>query len=343
MWVMKTDSLILLAIQVIGGLGDSAVLVDKNFRVIKANQPFWQLMSWSEVDEQEQIEAGLNVFEWLHHGNNSERILLMSGLKSGRSLCNIDVTLVNDQDKTIPCKLNAIPFGPNLPADLLILVYKTCEEIHLQREYRVLLHGEMERGHELERQVAERTRQLKDALDEVVQLSRVDPLTGLLNRRAFQEFALPMLGLIARHKRRGALILSDLDHFKKLNDTFGHPAGDAMLVAVSHALKSSVRQEDVVCRFGGEEFLIFLTEVNMSGIEVTVNRCLDAIRHIKADDFIPEKNYRQTISMGVALIPEHGSKLEHLIAIADSALYQAKHNGRNRYVLASPVTASLER
>ena len=340
MRVMNTDSLILLATQVMDGLCDSAVLVDKNFRVLSANQHFWQLMSWSKLDEQEHIDAGLNVFDWAHHGNNSERILLTSCIKSGRALCNIDVALLNDQDKAIPCKLNAIPFGPKFPADLLIMVYKTCEEVHLQKEYRVLLHGEMERGHELERQVAERTRQLKDALDEVVQLSRVDPLTGLLNRRAFQEFALPMLGLIARHKRRGALILSDLDHFKKLNDTFGHPAGDAMLVAVSHALKSSVRQEDVVCRFGGEEFLIFLTEVKIGGIEVTVNRCLDAIRSIKAEDFIPEKNYRQTISMGVAFIPEHGSKLEHLIAIADSALYQAKRQGRDRYVLASPTAAS---
>ena len=334
---MNKDGLILLAIQVLDGLCDSAVLVDKNLRVITANSHFWQLMEWSKLDEQHRIDAGVNLFDWLHQGNHSEKILLNSCMKNGQCINNIEVALRGEEGENILCKLNAIPFGPKPAPELLILIYRSYgEELHLQREYRVLLHGEMERGHELERQVAERTRQLKDALDEVVQLSRVDPLTGLLNRRAFQESALPMLGLIARHKRRGALILSDLDYFKKLNDTFGHPAGDAMLVAVSHALKSSVRQEDVVCRFGGEEFLIFLTEVRAGGIEVTVQRCLESIRNIKVDPFIPDKNYRQTISMGVALVPEHGSQLDHLIAIADSALYQAKRKGRDCYVMAKP-------
>jgi diguanylate cyclase (GGDEF)-like protein len=332
---MGKKSLLQTAIQMINGLQDAAVLIDRNAKLLYSNELFW-LLSGKTKKSVDQC-GDFNFLDWYHGEHQHEKDSIMASFKSGHPLKALEVSLVDQLHNPIVCRLNSIPLGEENAPEALILIYRNLtDELRLQKEYRSLLHGEMERGHDLERQVAERTKQLKEALDEVVQLSRIDPLTGLLNRRAFYESALPMLGLISRHQRHGALILSDLDHFKKINDTYGHPAGDAMLVAVAHALKASIRHEDVVCRYGGEEFLIFLSEVKPGGIEKTAQRCLEAIRQIKTKDFISDKSYQQTISLGVALIPEHGTQMDKLISIADTALYQAKHKGRNNFVIAEP-------
>lgn len=165
-----------------------------------------------------------------------------------------------------------------------------------------------------------------------------DPLTNLFNRRYLEE---SLQREVARVKRRGAslgVIMVDLDHFKEFNDAFGHKAGDALLAALATLLKNHIRQEDIACRYGGEEFLMILPETPLT---VTVQRAeelRELVSRLKVQ-FLGQTLGMITASLGVAAFPEHGDDWEELIRTADTALYRAKKEGRNRVVVA-PVLES---
>ena len=164
-------------------------------------------------------------------------------------------------------------------------------------------------------------------------LSVRDPLTGLFNRRYLSESLGRELG---RSKRRGlplAVLAFDLDHFKDFNDRFGHPAGDAVLVAFAKLLQSRSRNEDIACRLGGEEFVLIMPEMD---IGVALRRAGELMQVLSELDVIHEGKIlpRLTTSIGVATSPEHGHLPEALLAQADQALYEAKSQGRNRIMVA---------
>jgi diguanylate cyclase (GGDEF)-like protein/PAS domain S-box-containing protein len=328
--------------EIIDGLHDAAVVIDEQFNVVHANPNLYRTMGWSRKRCAKAIEAGLNHFDWMHAGETSEREWAQKCFTNGRPLTQAEVHLTLKGDVEGLFQLNYVPLkNENDSIVGLALVYRdVSDEAKLQKEYRVLLDKEKERADELERLVEERTRQLKDALKEVVQLSRTDALTGLLNRRAFEEAVAPMMSLSERHFRHGAILLCDLDHFKAVNDTFGHQAGDVVLVETAKALKNSVRKEDVVCRYGGEEFVIFLSEIQRENVMITANRCLNAIKNIPVQDLVKGKKDQQTMSMGVALFPEHGSHLSDLIGLADQALYVSKESGRDRFNISEGSASS---
>jgi diguanylate cyclase (GGDEF)-like protein len=125
----------------------------------------------------------------------------------------------------------------------------------------------------------------------------------------------------------------DVDHFKKYNDTYGHPAGDDVLVKIASILKESVRSVDYAARYGGEEFLLILTETPLDGALEVAER----IRTSVTEDTFGSDNEKVeiTVSIGVAEFPENGDRSESIIASADAALYKAKRRGRNRVVEAS--------
>ena len=172
-------------------------------------------------------------------------------------------------------------------------------------------------------------------------LSVRDPLTGLFNRRYLSE----SLGReLARSKRRGlplAVLAFDLDHFKDFNDRFGHPAGDAVLVAFAKLLQARSRSEDIACRLGGEEFVLIMPEMD---IGVALRRAGELMQVLSELDVIHEGKIlpRLTTSIGVATAPEHGHLPEGLLAHADQALYEAKAQGRNRIMVANRPTPSNE-
>jgi two-component system cell cycle response regulator len=155
-----------------------------------------------------------------------------------------------------------------------------------------------------------------------------DGLTGLTNHRAFQErFA----GLHALAERRGgklAVILTDIDHFKKINDTYGHPVGDAVLRRVAAIFTGRARKVDIVARYGGEEFVIILPDADGAGAEAFANKLRE---EIAAQTMTSDKGpFHVTISMGIAEYPQDTTARPELIERADQALYQCKHGGRNR-------------
>lgn len=156
-----------------------------------------------------------------------------------------------------------------------------------------------------------------------------DPLTHLFNRRYLEESLNLELARANRSDAPLGLMMIDVDHFKRFNDTFGHDAGDTVLRAVGQALPGQVRAGDVVCRYGGEEFTVILPDADL---DLTLKRAEEirqavmalAVRHQK------QSLAQVTVSIGVAARPLHGDTAESLLASADAALYRAKVNGRNR-------------
>jgi diguanylate cyclase (GGDEF)-like protein len=157
-----------------------------------------------------------------------------------------------------------------------------------------------------------------------------DGLTGLVNHRTFQERFSTMLGRAERHPMRVAFILTDIDHFKKINDTHGHPTGDQVLRRVAAILKASARKIDIVARYGGEEFALVLEGTNRTGARQLAERIRQEVEAQKHDS--ANGAFRATLSLGVAVYPDDGKSKQELISNADQALYAAKHSGRNRTV-----------
>ncbi|MCU1517747.1 MAG: diguanylate cyclase [Pseudarthrobacter sp.] len=153
-----------------------------------------------------------------------------------------------------------------------------------------------------------------------------DDLTGLLNRKAFLDLASEQLADPAVTRASGALILADLDHFKAVNDTYGHAAGDVALQAFARACQDTVRSTDLSGRYGGEEFVLLIPGATASAAE----KIADAISHRMAGAAEQDGPKMPTVSYGIATYDAGTPGLDALIASADSALYAAKSQGRNR-------------
>jgi two-component system, cell cycle response regulator len=169
--------------------------------------------------------------------------------------------------------------------------------------------------------------------EEIYKLSILDGLTGVHNKRFFSEFLEREVARSIRHGHSLGLIMFDIDHFKKVNDTYGHLAGDAVLMGLTRRLKPRIRREDILARVGGEEFAVVLADTNRAG---ALHLAEDLRQMVEREPFKchhDTPDLTVTISLGVAAI-EPGDKLEpdELVKKADTALYGAKNGGRNRVV-----------
>jgi diguanylate cyclase (GGDEF)-like protein len=159
-----------------------------------------------------------------------------------------------------------------------------------------------------------------------------DGLTGLFNRHFLQIALERELVRTARRKGMLSVLMVDVDHFKRLNDQFGHAAGDAILKEVARVFCNSVRSEDLVCRYGGEEFMIILPDISPEAAFHRAEIIRKAVANLRTE--LNNELYSSvTISIGGALFPKDGETSEALIRYADAALYRAKHDGRNRVVM----------
>ncbi|MCB2186505.1 MAG: GGDEF domain-containing protein [Deltaproteobacteria bacterium] len=175
--------------------------------------------------------------------------------------------------------------------------------------------------------------ELETAKRRIEDLSRTDALTGLNNRRHFFDTAEQMLALARRHGHPVTALLLDLDHFKAVNDRFGHLAGDEVLRRTAATLASVVRGTDLLARYGGEEFVLLLPHTAGAEALRFCGRLRDQLAETwrAAADGLPQV----TVSIGAACSQEHGLELGPLLAAADQALYQAKEQGRDGAVLAA--------
>jgi diguanylate cyclase (GGDEF)-like protein len=180
--------------------------------------------------------------------------------------------------------------------------------------------------------VADRLRDQRAALTEAERRAQTDPLTGVLNRRSLVE---RLDAACLRARARGlpiALLFIDLDHFKEINDTFGHAAGDACLSAVIAPIQAELRQSDVIGRYGGEEFVVILSSADITAAHPIAERIRNRVESVRIEGFgVP---IQLTCSIGVATSDTLGVWGQHLIAQADAAVYAAKRSGRNRVQVA---------
>ena len=189
------------------------------------------------------------------------------------------------------------------------------------------------RGEDLARYQAE----LEAANDRLRGLAVTDDLTGLKNRRAFEERLAFEVSMARRKRRDLTLVLIDADNFKRVNDQLGHSAGDSVLQQLARVLQATVRLTDLATRFGGEEFAVILPENDeRSGL-------LWCARLQKALAGAPWEHYPVTVSMGAAGLTPACVDGSHLVAMADQALYRAKRQGKDRFVGASEVDAGVGR
>lgn len=238
-----------------------------------------------------------------------------------------------------------------LRAERARLSHRASAKYYLLRVEHELTHAraERDRAHaqrlETERLNAELERLNSDLQHKMIQVEALkaqlsveavhDPLTQLFNRRYLDSV---MPGLLAAAERRGtplALAMIDLDHFKQVNDRFGHPAGDAVLREIGRVLPRALRPADVVCRYGGEEFCIALPDADGAGAQKAL-----ASLAARLGDLRVEWNGRTlggfTFSAGVALLGTHGRNMADLVSAADRAMYEAKAAGRDRVFVAEP-------
>jgi diguanylate cyclase (GGDEF)-like protein len=168
--------------------------------------------------------------------------------------------------------------------------------------------------------------------DATERMATTDGLTGLLNHRTFQGRLDEHLLAAQRYGRKLSVILCDIDHFKAVNDTHGHPVGDQVLRGVARVLAREARTTDLVARYGGEEFAVVMPETDTAGALVIAERIRVRIAELVTET--AQGPLRITMSLGVATCPEDGQKKAELVERADGCLYHAKRHGRNRSVAA---------
>ena len=182
----------------------------------------------------------------------------------------------------------------------------------------------------LMRELNAKNRELSSANARILELTRTDPLTGLANRRYFDERIRQAVSLAQRQAQPLTVVMTDIDHFKSVNDRFGHDVGDRVLKGYARLMTEMTRTEDLVARLGGEEFILMLPVTGgRQAREVT-----ERIRVALPQRDLAGNGHRVTASFGISqLLP--GESIAELIKRADTALYQAKHGGRNRTMVSA--------
>ena len=163
-----------------------------------------------------------------------------------------------------------------------------------------------------------------DEKDYFVDLAVRDGLTGLFNRRYFNELINIEISRLKRAPSSLSLLMLDIDNFKNYNDKEGHQAGDELLKGAAKVFNNSVRTSDIVCRYGGEEFIILLPQTDKTGAQIIAERL-----RVQFGLYLPT-----TVSIGISTIPQDAQNMEDLIKKADDAMYQAKKSGKNKWCVA---------
>lgn len=224
----------------------------------------------------------------------------------------------------------------NAPCSYFKLVYEPLQQVSSHcyllmmqdiTEYETAVQVLKARNDELQRRLTDIER-LKNRIREQ---SIRDPLTNLYNRRFLNEFMERELALARRNQKPLALVMLDLDHFKQLNDQFGHQTGDKVIEMVAKHLLRQSRRTDILFRYGGEEFLVILPNTTAAQARHLAENWRVHVE--QAQVFAKHQPVTITLSAGVAVYPEHGTTAFNLIQAADEALYQAKAAGRNQVVM----------
>jgi diguanylate cyclase (GGDEF)-like protein len=263
-------------------------------------------------------------------------LLLVAGSLSVFAVGRIMTTSVTTQLRVLTRTFNDLAAGSQAPIQIQGLRNDEIGELgtaavrfrDANAEISDLLRRYQALNEELESKVAERTQALEDSNRELERLANTDRLTGVLNRRALEQLIADEIERSQRYSRPLSLLFLDLDHFKAINDRYGHDLGDAVLMRLAREVRSMLRANDWLGRWGGEEFLILCSETNGEDARHLAERIR---RHIAGLNL--ERVGQVSLSIGISSFAP-GQTLESLVAEADRAMYRAKALGRNRCVLA---------
>ena len=176
---------------------------------------------------------------------------------------------------------------------------------------------------------------IKELEEELIKKASYDNLTGLLNREVFFQYSSQQLRLLKRNNQASAIIFIDLDQFKPVNDIYGHKAGDYVLVTIAKRLKSNLRDSDIICRFGGDEFVVFTL---LDNVKTDTAIVAENILKIISTPILFNENENEIeigCSIGISHYPKHGDIISTLVKNADKAMYKAKNLGKNTYQIYS--------
>ena len=163
--------------------------------------------------------------------------------------------------------------------------------------------------------------------------ANIDPLTGLYNRRFCEDYARKLMAMARRKDTPLGFIMLDLDHFKSINDIFGHEVGDRILKQFAKTVTQSMRETNLTARLGGEEFVVLLPDTGAEACQVVAERIRKAVSHMSMPQVKDKPLPPVTVSLGIAVYPEHGGTMEEMLHSSDRALYESKRAGRNRTTL----------
>jgi len=319
---------------IVSGMSDPAVLLDRDLVMVTYSPSYPALAGLRNRQFVKAIRDGGNTFDFVGGDPTEARNMARMCMKNRKAMHFAEEVVRNQNGDELTVILSYLPVLKDDEAIGVIQSFRDVSaEARMQGRYRKLLVQERLRAENLEREVDKRTQELSSALEEVTRLSRVDPLTGILNRRAFTELAEQAIKLAKRHGRSMGLLLGDIDFFKKVNDEYGHLIGDKILVSTAGAISHAVRDSDPVARFGGEEFVILLTETERDSVPVVGERVRRLVSEIRNLEGAESEWPKTTLSLGMAVFPDHGESLDELVSNADKALYRAKETGRNRIVM----------
>jgi len=222
--------------------------------------------------------------------------------------------------------------GNNIP------VYRSSEEVHvLSQSLHRMLERLLQVRENMEAIIHQRTSELEAANYALAQQARTDTLTGLLNRRGFDDQSRQILATTWRNHQPLSVVMFDVDHFKRINDSLGHEVGDLVLKQLAETLRQRLRASDILARMGGEEFVALLPDTKLEGARSIAESLIHAVA---------EQTHaiygRYTISAGVASALAEQPDIQELMRRADAALYDAKGQGRNR-VCVDPSSASQQK
>jgi diguanylate cyclase (GGDEF)-like protein len=216
-----------------------------------------------------------------------------------------------------------------------LIVEKNVEAWKVKQENKRL----HEQQQQAAREITLKNQQLKDSLQKLQQMAATDPLTGLYNRRHFGEVLERCFAESIRYNQDLACIMCDLDGYKKLNDTLGHQFGDKILQVTAKVISWNLRVMDIAARYGGDEFVILLPHAS-ADLATTVGERIHTQFTLQMRSIVPA-DLSLTISMGIASV-QHNKPINSdvLVALADEALYEAKHRGKDRMVVSEKVRAA---
>ena len=269
----------------------------------------------------EEIMSSNSLFGALHPEDQAMVMEYWQEIMRGEEKHSIEYRMMNKSGQWEWVESRTTTIGNHRPSELIVILTIITDRKTAERD---LLDAKAK--------VEEANQQLQQALAHEEFLARTDALTQINNRHYFFNLAERELATAKRYGRQLSFILFDLDHFKQINDTYGHPIGDKTLQVVAQITSANLREVDIFGRYGGEEFAIMLPENSAKQSLVVAERIRNQIfNHV----IVTEKgSFHVSISLGVAEMLSQDDTLDHMIQRADNALYKAKQTGRNRTILA---------